>query len=69
MGSLDEERAQVMILRAWVEAGSQPRLRVRITQVTHDRRSEPATSAAVTIDYVCALVRAWLEGLLDDTGR
>ena len=51
------------------EAGSQHRLRVRMTRVTQDRRSEPAISAAVTIDYVCALVRAWLEGLLDDTGR
>jgi hypothetical protein len=40
-----------------------------MTRVTQDRRSEPAISAAVTIDYVCALVRAWLEGLLDDTGR
>ena len=69
MGSLTEERSQTMILRAWVEAGSQHRLRVRMTRVTQDRRSEPAISAAVTIDYVCALVRAWLEGLLDDTGR
>jgi hypothetical protein len=70
MGSLDdEERSQVMILRAWVEEGSQQRLRVRMTRVTHDCGSEPATTVAATIDYVCALVRAWLEGLLDDPGR
>jgi hypothetical protein len=69
MGSLDDERAQIMILRAWVEAGSQHRLRIRMTRVTQDCRSEPATSTAATIDHVCAVVRSWLEDLLDDTGR
>jgi hypothetical protein len=64
MGSVDEERAQVMILRAWVEDGH--RLRVRVTQVTQDQAREPVQGAASTIDGVCALVRTWLGGLLDD---
>jgi hypothetical protein len=64
MGSVDEERAQVMILRAWVEAGH--RLRVRVTHVTQDQAREPAQGAASTIDGVCALVRTWLGGLLND---
>lgn len=67
MGFPDEERTQVMILRAWAEAGSHPRLRVRVTRVSQDRASQPAISAAATIDGVCGLVRAWLEGLLGDT--
>lgn len=65
MGSVDEERTQVMILRAWVEVGH--RLRVRVMQVTQDQAREPVQGAASTIDGVCALVRAWLERLLDDS--
>lgn len=66
MGSVDEQRAQVMILRAWVEIGH--RLRVRVMDVTQDHAREPVQSAASTVDGVCALVRAWLERLLDDSG-
>jgi hypothetical protein len=65
MGGPDEEHAQIMILRAWVEDGGQHRLRVRVIRVRPDRPSEPAISAAATIDGVCALVRAWLEALLN----
>jgi len=64
MGSVDEERAQVMILRAWVEVGH--RLRVRVTHVTHEQVREPVQCATSTIDGACALVRTWLEGLLND---
>jgi hypothetical protein len=56
-----------MILRAWVEVGR--RLRVRVTHVTQDQAREPVQGAASTIDGVCVLVRAWLEGLLDDRDR
>lgn len=55
-----------MILRAWVEAG--PRLRVRVTQVTQDQAREAVRGAASTVDGVCALVRTWLEGLLNEAG-
>jgi hypothetical protein len=66
MGARDEERAQIMILRAWVEDGGRQRLRVRVIRVGQDHTGEPVMSAAATIDGVCALVRAWLEVLLDD---
>jgi hypothetical protein len=67
MGSADEERAQIMILTAWLEAHHH-RLRVRATRVGQDRADQPVRSAASTVDDACALVRAWLEGLLGDTG-
>ena len=69
MGSLDSERAQIMILRAWVEADSQHCLRVRVTNVAQDCADEPVIRAVTTIDGACNLARAWLEELLRDTGR
>jgi hypothetical protein len=67
MGFFEEQRGQVLILRAWAETSGNPRLRVRVTRVTQDRAGEPATSAVATIDGACALVRTWLEGLLQET--
>jgi hypothetical protein len=69
MGSLDSERAQTMILRAWVEADSQHCLRVRVTNIPQNCADEPVIRAVTTIDGACTLVRAWLEELLGDTGR
>jgi hypothetical protein len=66
VGTLDEERARIMILRAWIEPDGHQRLRVRVTRVTDEHSGEPMISAAATIDGVCALVRAWLEELLYD---
>jgi len=66
MGALDEQREQTMILRAWVEDGGQHRLRVRVIRLSQDRAGEPAVSAAATVDGVCALVRTWLEVLLNE---
>ena len=66
MGALDEEHAQIMILRAWVEDGGQHRLRVRVIRVSRDHAGQPAISAAATIEGACALVRTWLEVLLND---
>jgi hypothetical protein len=61
--SNDPERADLMILRAWVEPDHAPRLRVRIIRLGPDR-ARPASSAAASPDDVCAAVRSWLEGLL-----
>jgi hypothetical protein len=66
MGSITEERAQTMILRAWVEADGPQRLRVRVIRLRHDRAGEPTIGAAATIDGVCTLVRTWLEELMSD---
>ena len=58
------ERHELMILRAWVEAGTGPGLRVRITRVSHNRPDQPEITAMASIDDVCTLVRRWLETLL-----
>ncbi len=67
MGSLTEEHAQTMILRAWIETDGPQRLRVRVIRLRHDRAGEPTIGVAATIDGVCALVRTWLEQLTGDT--
>lgn len=63
-----EERAEVLVLRAWVESSGTQRLRVRITRMTWPIQGttvEPMRTASATVDGVCATVRAWLEGLVD----
>lgn len=68
MGAADEERTEVLVLRAWVEGAGIQGLRVRITRMTrpmHGAVVEPVSSASATVDGVCATVRAWLEELVD----
>lgn len=68
MGTADEERTEVLVLRAWVEGAGNQSLRVRITRMTRPIQGamiEPVSSASVTVDGVCATVRAWLEELVD----
>jgi hypothetical protein len=64
MGTADEERTGVLVLRAWVEANSDNGLRVRITRTTPGGTTEAVISAAATVDDVCTIVRSWLEELL-----
>ena len=64
--STGEERTAVLILRAWMEDDADPPLRVRITRTGRDRVAEPVSSASVTIEGTCMVVRAWLEHLLDE---
>ena len=67
MGATEEERTEVLVLRAWVESADDQRLRVRITRIARliqGATAEPVTSASATVDGVCATVRAWLEELL-----
>jgi hypothetical protein len=63
MGS-DGERAGVLVLRAWVEDTRS--LRVRITQAVGCE--EPRLAVAMSIDGTCAVIRAWLEDLLETGG-
>jgi riboflavin synthase alpha subunit len=63
-----DERTGILVLRAWVEGDGDHPLRVRITRV-EGRTTEPETSASVTVDGVCAVIRAWLEALLDRVER
>ena len=57
------EHTGVVVLRAWVDGGSPGGLRVRIIRVVG--QTEPTAAAAATVDGAVALVRAWLEGLLE----
>jgi hypothetical protein len=61
-----DDRAGVLVLRAWIEDDDEHPLRVRITRTVRGRVTEPCTSASATIDGVSAVVRAWLEELLAD---
>jgi hypothetical protein len=63
MAAIDEERAGVMILRAWAEPDHEDRLRVRIIQLTQGESVGPVVQACTSIDEVCAAIRAWLLGL------
>jgi hypothetical protein len=67
MGGTEEERTEVLVLRAWVESAGERRLRVRITRMARPIQgatAEPVNSASATVDGVCATVRAWLEELM-----
>ena len=67
MGAAEEERTEVLVLRAWVEGAGERGLRVRITRMARPIQGatvEPVNSASATVDGVCATVRAWLEELL-----
>jgi hypothetical protein len=67
MGATEEERTEVLVLRAWVESAGERCLRVRITRMarpTQGATVEPVRSASATVDGVCATVRVWLEELL-----
>jgi hypothetical protein len=60
------ERSAVLIVRAWVEGGTVPRLRARITQSRDLRRTEQISMATTMPDEVLDAVRAWLDDLLAD---
>jgi hypothetical protein len=64
MGTIEEERTGVLVLRAWVETDEEPGLRVRIIRLVQGDAAEPLSAASATVDGVCAIVRCWLEELL-----
>ena len=67
MGATEEERTEVLVLRAWVEGAGERGLRVRITRMARPIQGatvESVNSASATVEGVCATVRAWLEELL-----
>jgi hypothetical protein len=66
MEQLGTERAEVLVLRAWVEETQTRGLRVRAMRVTGS--TEPMTTATATVDGACAIVRVWLEELLRAPG-
>jgi hypothetical protein len=68
MGTAEQERTEVLVLRAWLEGSGTRSLRVRITRVAQPvpgAAGKPMSTASATVDGVCATVRAWLEELVD----
>jgi len=68
MEAAGQQRAAVLVLRAWVEDESPQSLRVRIIRIEPDSKSattERVSSASATVDGVCATIRVWLEELMD----
>jgi hypothetical protein len=54
------EHVAAAVIRAWIEAGSDGALKIRITtDVDGQRRT---VGVASNIDTACAMVRTWLEG-------
>ncbi len=58
------ERSGVLVVRAWVEGATAPRLHARITQSSDVTRTEQLTMTTATPDEILATVRAWLDALL-----
>ena len=64
---MDVATLQILVLRAWLERGGKPRLRVRLTAVIPgqaDRQVLSTTSA----EEACQAVRDWLTGLEPGAG-
>lgn len=65
------DRVALLIIRAWVEAGSDPpamRARLTATDDLANRATKPRISVAAEIDEICDQVRRWLTGLLVGAG-
>lgn len=64
----DEGRATVRIavIRAWVEAGTVPSDRIRITVADETADGQNRTTVVSSADEACAVIRYWLAtGRLD----
>ena len=51
-----------LVLRAWLEPGVLPHLRVRIVEIAPGRGERPIV-ATTSVDEACRAVRSWLEAL------
>jgi hypothetical protein len=51
-----------LVLRAWLEPGACPSLRVRLVEIDAGRNEQPVI-VTTSIDHACQTVRRWLETL------
>jgi hypothetical protein len=51
-----------LVLRAWLEPGTPPRLRVRVVDIALGRGERPVL-VTTSVDEACRAVRNWLETL------
>ena len=57
--------AGVLLVRAWIEGGPEPRLRARITRTRDLTSTEQTVTTTATLDEICQTVKVWLEELFD----
>jgi hypothetical protein len=60
------ERTAVLVIRAWLEANGEPRLRARITQTVDVARREETSTLAASRAEIAAAVEKWLDAVLGD---
>jgi hypothetical protein len=63
------DRAAILIIRAWIEAGSSAPLRVNIRSTTDVSAGIERTTNAAEVETVVGLVRAWLGDVEADGGQ
>ncbi|HXI79513.1 MAG TPA: hypothetical protein VNM34_01715 [Verrucomicrobiae bacterium] len=59
------ESGGVAVLRAWLEAGPEPSLRVRMTEMAALSSRDGSTAVVASADEACTLVRGWLGRLIE----
>lgn len=59
------ERSGVLVVRAWIEGACPSGLRARITQAREVTSAQQIEMTAATIDQVLAIVREWLQSLME----
>jgi hypothetical protein len=62
------QRIAVVVIRAWVETGSEEPLRIRITTVRDVSEPWRTVGVASGIDDACSIVRSWLERFSAEAG-
>jgi hypothetical protein len=62
----ERERSGVLVVRAWIESGTPPGLRARITQSRDLTSTEQTMTTTATVEGILAAVQAWLDALLSE---
>jgi hypothetical protein len=58
MNAAEPERVGLLVIRIWLEAGSEPR--ARITATLDILNQTPTTMTASSVDEVCSILLEWL---------
>ena len=64
MAALPAERTGLLVIRAWIEANGETRLRARITRMVDVNAQEQISTVAATPEEITGTVVEWLETFL-----
>jgi hypothetical protein len=64
VAALPAERTGLLVIRAWIEANGETRLRARITRMVDVNTQEQISTVAATPEEITGTVVEWLETLL-----